>query len=395
MTILDKNTQGEISLCIGWQSFHCSHKEHFLCSSVNLWRDHFPPELEEQLLGTSEGDVVHASLGYPLCLRQESLIHQIPITRWRHDKDFFTVQQPQIGRWYPQSYLQGVSGIFRDSLQPMRIIAMDETTVTADCNHPMAGKALEVTATIGRLNSKKKERGGRCASWLDDICMDGPGMQGLVDSLRPDFINKDVMRRNDERPDNLFYSNPRLVGHIDKQASAFLTDIVARHINPEMTLLDLMAGFESHLPEGFSGKITGLGMNSQEMQSNPSIDNHLVHDLNQDPALPFPDASFDAVLCNLSFEYLLAPQSVCSEIHRILRPKGRVIISFSDRWFPPKVVRLWQILHPFERIGFVLDCLRDQFNTLSTVSYRNWPRPVDDPHLLPYSDPLFVVTAKK
>ena len=30
-------------------------------------------------------------------------------------------------------------------------------------------------------------------------------------------------------------------------------------------------------------------------------------------------------------------------------------MTFSDRWFPTKAIELWSELHPFERMGLVLD----------------------------------------
>lgn len=67
----------------------------------------------------------------------------------------------------------------------------------------------------------------------------------------------------------------------------------------------------------------------------------VVHDLNKDPSLPFPDASFDAVTCAVSVDYLTKPLEVFREIHRVLKPGGRAAMSFSNRCFPTKAVAVW------------------------------------------------------
>jgi SAM-dependent methyltransferase len=43
--------------------------------------------------------------------------------------------------------------------------------------------------------------------------------------------------------------------------------------------------------------------------------------------LPFPDASFDAVLCNDSINHLADRAAVLQEWHRLLRPEGRVLFT--------------------------------------------------------------------
>jgi ubiquinone/menaquinone biosynthesis C-methylase UbiE len=87
--------------------------------------------------------------------------------------------------------------------------------------------------------------------------------------------------------------------------------------------------------------VTGLGMNAAEMADNPQLDRFVVHDLNADPRLPFDEASFDAVLCAVSVQYLVRPVEVFADVARVLRPGGSVVISFSNRCFPTKAVALW------------------------------------------------------
>ena len=63
-------------------------------------------------------------------------------------------------------------------------------------------------------------------------------------------------------------------------------------------------------------------MNAAELAANPALAEHVVHDLNVDPALPFADASFDDVTCCVSVDYLVRPVEVFGEVARVLRPGG-------------------------------------------------------------------------
>jgi len=75
----------------------------------------------------------------------------------------------------------------------------------------------------------------------------------------------------------------------------------------------------------------------------------MLCDLNREPKLGFDDASFDAVLCVVSIDHLSRPREVIAEFHRVLRPGGRVLLSFSNRCFPTKAVQGWLSLDDASR----------------------------------------------
>lgn len=66
--------------------------------------------------------------------------------------------------------------------------------------------------------------------------------------------------------------------------------------------------------------------------------------------LPWPDGSFDAVLCTFSFHHYPQPQKVLSEMNRVLRSGGHVIIV--DPWAPAP---FRQIANLILRLGFGAD----------------------------------------
>ncbi|WP_321419643.1 class I SAM-dependent methyltransferase [uncultured Desulfobacter sp.] len=136
-------------------------------------------------------------------------------------------------------------------------------------------------------------------------------------------------------------------------------------------------------------------MNPHEMDENPCLTRSLVHDLNESPVLPYEDAGFDHAVCSLSVEYLTHPVTVFKEVARVLKPGGRFIVSFSNRWFPEKSISLWENLHEFERVGLVMAFFDSAgcFKDLETRSVRGYPRPLDDTHINKtlMSDPVYVV----
>jgi len=51
-------------------------------------------------------------------------------------------------------------------------------------------------------------------------------------------------------------------------------------------------------------------------------------------ALPFTEASFDGVLLNEVLEHVVDEVQVLREIHRVLRPRGHLVVLSPNRWFP-------------------------------------------------------------
>ncbi len=83
-------------------------------------------------------------------------------------------------------------------------------------------------------------------------------------------------------------------------------------------------------------RLTVLGMNSEEVEANPAASDTVIHDLNADPRLPFADATFDAVVCCVSVDYLTRPVEVFTDVARVLRPGGPFVCTFSTGVSRPK-----------------------------------------------------------
>ena len=160
-------------------------------------------------------------------------------------------------------------------------------------------------------------------------------------------------RRIDESPDPLFYSLPRKVVHIDDHAIAAVTSLYDELFPNDAEILDLMSSWRSHLPEGRTRRVVGLGLNREEMDDNPQLSEIVIHDLNDDPHLPFGDASYDAVLCCVSVQYLVRPLEVFAEVARVLRPDGPFIVTFSNRCFPEKAVGAWLYAGDVDHLNMV------------------------------------------
>jgi SAM-dependent methyltransferase len=194
--------------------------------------------------------------------------------------------------------------------------------------------------------------------------------------------------RDDESPDDRFYSFPRKVVHIDDEAIAALGRLYAEVLPAGARILDLMSSWRSHLPSGFRARaIVGLGLNADEMADNPQLTSHVVHDVNHDPRLPFADETFDAAVCAVSIQYVTHPLLLFREVRRVLRPGGPFVVSFSNRCFPTKAVAVWLDASDAQHVALV----RRYFEAVE-----GWMDvKAEDRSSGQFADPLYAVWARR
>lgn len=306
--------------------------------------------------------------------------------------------EPRFGRFYPATLFNSGKIATNDQMLPIRVIDLMHEQLLVNTSHALCN--YNTTVTLERYDSQAGTQadGQKLhAAQVPDF-LTGPGMQLRYADKATDFFSDGPFRRTDDTTDSEFYSRPRHINHLDDAAQAQLKSTYKKLIPAGSEVLDLMSSINSHIDKRLDiKKLTGLGLNKEELEANPLLDEIVVHDINQNQILPFDDASFDTVVCSLSIEYITQPLKLFDEVARILRPEGGFIISFSNRWFPTKAVQVWNDLHDFERIGLVMEYFiaSAHFGNIDTFSLRGLPRPVDDKHNIPLSDPVYVVWANR
>ena len=186
--------------------------------------------------------------------------------------------------------------------------------------------------------------------------------------------------------DTMFYGPPRLVTHIDDRAIAAVGALYAE-FGVQGAVLDLMSSWISHF-ETPPRELVALGMNAEELARNAQATSWVRHDLNAEPSLPFDDERFDAVVCCVSVDYLARPLEVFDEVHRVLKPGGRFVHTFSNRCFPTKIIRGWASTDDRGHVAIVGEYFRLSGPWIGVDAALRTP--TDEP-----GDPLFAVWGDK
>jgi SAM-dependent methyltransferase/FKBP-type peptidyl-prolyl cis-trans isomerase 2 len=391
----------DIIFHLKWRSEAAIHTDGYQASRVNIWRDLLPPSLMDSIRGKQAGERVEIRLDSKdfLPAFEEKNLFQIKSSQFEPRLALETSTRPGVGRFYPKGLLKDVAGVFSANVQPFRCVERNNGHLTVDFNHPLSGKDFALAAVIGKVDATDNERGGGSVDWMGALT-EGPGMQGRWHSRETDFFSDQAFRREDESPDSRFYSSPRYVQHIDNTAIEMVKNTYGRFLKDGMNVLDLMSSWQSHLPDNLRfNRVAGLGLNARELKKNPRLSEPVVQDLNENSRLPFDTGRFDAVVCTVSVEYLTEPLAIFKEVARVLQDDGYFIVTFSNRWFPSKAIKIWPELHEFERMGMVLEYFirSGGFRNLQTYSIRGLPRPHDDKYYpgLRYADPVYAVWGQK
>ncbi len=202
-------------------------------------------------------------------------------------------------------------------------------------------------------------------------------------------------RKWDGSDDALFYAEPRFVHHLDASFRQRLTALYRERIPNNAVVLDLMSSWVSHLPDDVVyDSVIGHGLNDRELSANPRLQRHWVQNLNQIQRLPLENASIDATLIVAGWQYLQYPEAVASELLRITRPGGQLIVAFSNRMFFTKAPQVWADGSDRDHLTYVAEVLIAQGWPTPTVLAESTRAPGLVGLLGAKGDPFFAVIAQ-
>lgn len=353
MLTFSQNTIGALEFTIHWENDGVIHEERFLGRKFNAVNDIFPRGMRDALEGKKEGESVAFTYEPRMCIPRfkENLVITLGLDRLRKKTIDGRPIIPKVGRFYPQGHINGLVDIYPDTLTPFRMVELTDETFTADRNHPLANMTVTIEARIQYLEKLDSGTFGSLTHWREKTCDWGPGMQTRLNNTPTDFFLPSFFDQH--TPDNPVPNPPSVYGKAMDNFKA----VAANHLKKAKRIHDF-----SH-----SSK---------------------------------PDGEFDGAQCFHAIEYMTDPISSLKEIAAHLAQGAPVVIGFSNKYDQSKAIQGWQEIHEFERMGLVLEYLRQAGldENAGTVSIRNDWRPKDDPLFLEtrgVSDPIYIVYGHK
>ena len=169
-----------------------------------------------------------------------------------------------------------------------------------------------------------------------------------------EILNTYQRRKLDESNDEIFYSDPKFVYHLDANFRKYLSSIYKIEIRDHSTVLDLMSSWDSYLPSEKKYKqVIGHGLNKEELEKNKVFNYFWIQNLNENQKIPLENSSIDYCLMVAAWQYLQYPETITREISRSLSDNGKILVSFSNRAFWHKAPNIWTSSTEEERIKYV------------------------------------------
>ena len=102
----------------------------------------------------------------------------------------------------------------------------------------------------------------------------------------------------------------------------------AAAVQPGERVLDLATGTGA-VGIQLGSDVVGLDMSVAQLRQNPLADKHV----GTAEHMPFPDSTFDVVVCGFGINHFARPLAALAEVRRVLAPGGRVALS---TWLRPQ-----------------------------------------------------------
>lgn len=355
MLSFNDNAIGALEFTVIWEKDGVRHEEIFLGRKFNAVNDIFPRGMRKALEGKKAGESVTITYEPRMCIPRfkDKLVRTFPLHQLRKKTIQGKPIVPRVGRFYPQGHIDGLRDIYPDTLTPFRLIGLDEEVFVADRNHPLANIPVTIKAKVQYIEERDTGTYGSLTHWRETTCDWGPGMQAMHEGQPTDFFLPTFFDTHSS--DKNQFSPPK----VDQTAQKNFEIIYNRFLTAKKRILEL----------GHTADVQ-------------------------------PEGEYDAALCTLGVEYWTSPVDTLKTINQHLKRGAPILIGFSNHYDSTRVIRGWTELHEFERMGLVLEYLRQAGldGKAGTVSMRNDWRDKDDPLFLEtrgVSDPVYVVYGHK
>ena len=124
--------------------------------------------------------------------------------------------------------------------------------------------------------------------------------------------------------------------------------LTAAKVKPGMRLLDVACGtgIASAQAAALGARVTGVDFSPEMIAEASKRHPEIAFQSADAEALPFPDASFDAVMANFGIHHVERPERAIREARRVLAPGGTFAFTF---WAAPQENTAWRLI--FEAIA--------------------------------------------
>jgi SAM-dependent methyltransferase len=157
-----------------------------------------------------------------------------------------------------------------------------------------------------------------------------------------------------------FYRDRQAWRHPGEEHMRFRKAAKLARVRPGARVLDIGCrdgGLRHYLP----ADATYQGIDITPEFAGPDI---LIRDISQ--GIPFPDGAFDHAFCIEVLEHVPAPYATLSELHRVLKPDGVLVISVPNPYHVKELI--WNLFRIPDRQGHIYSWTRQAMTKLAEMN---------------------------
>ena len=160
MNRIDTDSMVDLLFQVKWKSDDVTHTDCFQANQVNMWRDIFPADLSERIMGSQAGRQYSVTFGggrggtsfgkSPADGNQTQAVPLYPAGK--------SSGSNHGGTFLPQRTFNGYQRGFQKQYAPFRCVGINNGQLSVDFNHPLADKDLHLSTIIGKVEPKRMTR---------------------------------------------------------------------------------------------------------------------------------------------------------------------------------------------------------------------------------------------
>jgi hypothetical protein len=152
---IENDSMVDLALAVEYESEYGKHRDVLYLEKliINDETQQLPQKIKQSLISKEAGytEKFHFNTGELIETHKRSQLYTIRNQDFNYRIWNRLKIKPQVGRFYPAGWFDGISETTIGKMTPVRIIEANKEIIRVDCNHPLSGYELDVDVKVFKV----------------------------------------------------------------------------------------------------------------------------------------------------------------------------------------------------------------------------------------------------